>query len=339
MLILREEVKYLNEILSQSEIDNLINDLEMGDQETANDRAGDSERCVRPYDFKTANRFPKEQMRTINIVMQNYTQLLSNYFASALGNTCEIEILSIEELTFYEFNNALPSPVVLAIVNVEPFEGSIMMQVSAELADAVISRLFGGASTNTLTKKAFTEIELVIIERVIRQMLHFFDEAWTKVIKTRSKLERIETSSQFAQIVDINEPIAVITLSVKIGSDTGVISICLPHMALEPVAKQLNTRSWYSNSQGRKINPNSKAMGKKIYNTMVQLHAIFNDTTASVKDIAYLQVGDVIQLEHQLDEPLTVKVQNIPKFRADIGTNGLKYAIRITDVIKEKDEK
>jgi flagellar motor switch protein FliM len=157
----------------------------------------------------------------------------------------------------------------------------------------------------------FSEIELAIIERVIRQMLRFFDEAWEKVVKTRSHLERIETSSQFAQIVDINEPVAVITINAKIGADAGLISVCLPHMALEPVAKQMNTRSWYSR-QGNKAKANPDLMGKKIYSTMVELHAIFNDTSASVKDIAYLQVGDVIQLDHRLNEPITIKVQSMP---------------------------
>ena len=205
----------MSEILSQAEIDNLLNELALGDGKTAEDGVDDSAANVKPYDFKTANRFPKEQMRTINIVMQNYVQLLANYFTGALRNSCEIDILSIEELKYYEFTNALPSPIVLAIVDVDPLESSILMQLSAEIADAIISRLFGGASTNVLTKKVFTEIELVIIERVIRQMIHFLDEAWEKVVKTKSRLERIETSSQFAQIAHLNEPIAVYYLKCK----------------------------------------------------------------------------------------------------------------------------
>lgn len=328
----------MSEVLSQSEIDTLIYELAMGEKQASEEKLADDALNVRPYDFRTANRFPKEQMRLINIVMQNYAQLLANFFSGALRSACEFEILSIEELAFSEFNNALPNPIVLAIIGAEPFEGSIMMQLSAEISDAIISRLFGGVSTNTMSKKSFTEIELAIIERVIRQMLRFFDEAWEKVVKTRSHLERIETSSQFAQIVDINEPVAVITINAKIGSDAGLISVCLPHMALEPVAKQMNTRSWYAR-QGNKVNSNSDLMGKKIYSTMVELHAIFNDTTASVKDIAYLQVGDVIQLEHRLNDPITIMVQNIPKFRASIGTKGLKYAIKITDTIKGEEDK
>jgi flagellar motor switch protein FliM len=310
----------------------------MGEKQALEEGPADADLVAKPYDFRTANRFPKEQMRLINIVMQNYAQLLVNFFSGALRSACELEILSIEELTFSEFNNALPNPVVLAVIGAEPFDGSIMMQLSAELSDAVISRLFGGVSTNTMSKKTFTEIELAIIERVIRQMLRLFDEAWEKIVKTKSHLERLETSSQFAQIVDLNEPVAVITINAKIGSDAGIISVCLPHMALEPVSKQMNTRSWYV-SQGNKVNANSEQMGTKIYSTMVELHAIFNDTSASVKDIAYLQVGDVIQLDHRLNEPITIKVQNMPKFRATIGTKGLKYAVKITDTIKGEDDK
>ena len=138
---------------------------------------------------------------------------------------------------------------------------------------------FWGSGTNNDMKKAFTEIELAIVERVTRQLLHCFDEAWTKVIKIRSHLEHIETSSQFTQIVNINEPVAVISLNVKIGQDSGIISICLPHMALEPVAKQMNTRSWYSGAQSRKVAPNTKAMERKIQNTSIFIHTVFNDTS------------------------------------------------------------
>ena len=331
----------MSDILSQSEIDRLISELAAGDGAKCLAADEEDSLSVKPYDFRLANRFPKEQIRTINIVMQNFVQLLASYFTTALHSTSEIELLSIEELTFYEFNNALPSPLVLAVVSSPPLEGSILFHLSPEIADCVVSRLFGGHGTNnSQAKKAFTEIELAIIERVIRQMLVFFDEAWAKVIKFRSRLERIETSSQFAQIVDINEPVAVITLNVTMGTVSGVISICLPHMAIEPVAKQLNARLWYSGTKGKKVVPAAEDIEDKIYGTPVEIHAFFNDTSASAKDIACLQVGDVIQLEHKLNEPLTVKVQNIPKFHAFIGTKGLKYAVRVTDVIKgvEEDE-
>jgi flagellar motor switch protein FliM len=187
------------------------------------------------------------------------------------------------------------------------------------------------------SKRAFTVIELAILERVTRQMLHFFDEAWAKVIKLKSHLERLETSSQFAQIIDLNEATAVVTINVKIGEDSGVISVCLPHMSVEPVAKQLNTRSWFSGTQNRKVLPKSDYMQRRLFNSPITVYAVFNDTAATVKDIANLQVGDVIQLEHKVGVPLPVKLQHIPKFYASIGTKGKRYAVKIEEIIREEE--
>ncbi len=326
------------EILSQAEIDELINELAVGAVNEANEKQGDNLLHIKPYDFKTANRFPKEQIRTINIVFQNFTQLLANYFTGIFRVSCEMEVLSIEELTFNEFNNALGTPVVLAVFNAPPLDGSLLMQMSVEVVDAVIGRLLGGTSTKMDSKKTFTAIELSILERVIRQMFHNFDEAWTKVIKLKSNLERLETSSQFAQIIDLNEATAVVTINVRIGEDTGVISVCIPHMAIEPVAKQLNTRSWFSGTQNRKVMPKVDYLQKKVFNTSVPIYAVFNNTTATVSDIAKLQVGDVIQLEHKVGQPLIVKLQHIPKFHASIGRKGKKYAVKIESVLKGEDQ-
>lgn len=115
---------------------------------------------MKPYDFKTANRFPKEQIRTISIVMGSFMQLLSNYLTGILRVNCEVEALPIEELTFYEFNNALPSPAILAILTAPPMEGSLMMQMSSEVSDAIVSRLLGGVSATEENKKRSPRLNL-----------------------------------------------------------------------------------------------------------------------------------------------------------------------------------
>ena len=292
---------------------------------------------VKEYDFRTANRFPKEQMRTFHVVFETFGTLFSNRLSSILRVSCECEVLSIEECSYSEFNNSLPVPVVLAIMEAPPMYGSIIAQMSPEFAYMLISRLFGGGTAGENSKQ-FTEIELALVERVLRQAVGVFDEAWDKVVEISTQIDRIETSSQFAQITAPNEPVAVIILSIKMGEETGLMSVCIPHTAVEPVAQQLNTRMWYSGSARDTGDSEERAalLTNMLLHTPIPLTALFDQTFATVSDIVSLQIGDVIKLEHGVGQPLTVKVQHIPKFHATVGTLGSRYALQIVDVIKEE---
>jgi len=328
----------LSEILSQSEIDELLNTLMAGDSGSSSEPAeGSNAMKVREYDFRTANRFPKEQMRTFHVVFETFSQLFSNKLSSILRVSCECEILSIEECSYSEFNNSLPAPVVLAIVDAPPMYGSLVFQMSPEFAYMLISRLFGGGAAGENSKQ-FTEIELALVERVLRQSTAVFDEAWDKVISLSTQVERIETSPQFAQVTAPNDPVAVIILNITMGEETGLVSICIPHTAIEPISQQLNTRMWFSSGardDGRKEERTAMLTGK-LLQTPIPVTAFFERTPATVSDIVNLQIGDVIKLDHGVDHPLTINVQHIPKFKATIGTLGQRYAMQIVDVIKEE---
>ena len=174
---------------------------------------------------------------------------------------------------------------------------------------------------------------------MLRQAVGVFDEAWDKVIELSTQIDRIETSSQFAQITAPTEPVAVIIINVKMGEEAGLMSICIPHTAIEPVAQQLNTRMWYSGSarDDDRSEERTAILTAKLMRTPIPLTAFFDQTSATVHDIVSLQIGDVIKLDHAVEQPLTIRVQHIPKFHASVGTMGSKYALQIVDVIKEEE--
>jgi len=202
----------------------------------------------------------------------------------------------------------------------------------------LISRLFGGGTTGENTKQ-FTEIELALVERVLRQQCSVFDEAWDKVIELSMQIDRIETSPQFAQITAPNEPVAVVIVNITMGEETGLMSICIPQTAIEPVAQQLNTRMWFSSGirdDGRG-EERMAALTGMLMHTPIPMTAYFEQTPATVQDIVNLQIGDVIKLDHAVDIPLTINVQHIPKFKATIGTLGHKYAMQVVEVLTEEE--
>lgn len=324
-------------ILSQNEIDELLSVLTSGQDVAAEAPEPEPEAKVRVYDFRTANKFSKEQIRTLHFIYDNYASRLSTFLSGTLRVICEAEVLSIEEQTFSELSNSMPSPVVASIISMPPLQGSSLFWVSPAVAYEIISRLLGGTGEKQAIDKSFTEIELSIMERVIKSMLSIMNEAWEKINKVNAHLERIETSPQYVQIVSANEPIAIITMKVSIGETTDIINICLPHVALQPIAKQLVMQTWYSDSQRHVQSSNGNEVGRNLSGVYLTLNVVFNETKATVKDILNTEVGDVIQVDHNINAPVTVKVEHIPKFRGFVGMQGSNYAVKVTDILKEEE--
>lgn len=328
------------EILSQSEIDELLVALASGGAPAQEEPAPEeAQQQVRAYDFRTASKFSKEQMRMLHFIFENYAGRLGTFLSGSLRARCAVDLISIEEQTFSEFSNSLPSPAFIAILNMPPLSGSSLLELSTGVAYEIVGRLLGGnGNFEHLGGKSFTEIELNILNRVCTQMLSIMCESWARITPMQVEIERVETNIQFAQIVVSSEPIAIITLAVSIGGVSDIINICIPQPALQPIAAKMTMRLWY-NAPGAvertQASPLRPEVNARINATPVALRAAFNPTGATISDLLSLQVGDVIRLEHPIHRGITLMVEHIPKFRGVLGQRGNHLAVKITELIRE----
>jgi flagellar motor switch protein FliM len=322
-------------VLSQAEIDQLLKDIVSGNERVEVEKKGNN---IKRYDFKTANKFTKEQIRAISIVYRSFGYSLSNYFVGMLRAACDAEVLSIEEMSFNEFNNSVPTPAVIAIINSVSLPSSIIIQLSKKISYSIIKSVLGGTREVNSEGRQFTEIELAILERVVSQMLRIHDDSWSKMFEFKSTLERIETSMQFAQIVDLNEAVLMVTLNMTIGNESGIIGLCLPHQALEPFMKTLRTRFVYSGRMPKKQTGPSDSIISSLKNSDIVVSCEFNTTEATTRDILSLSVGDVIMLQHKINEPLILKCQQIPKYYVSVGTIKNHLAVKIINNIMGEED-
>jgi flagellar motor switch protein FliM len=325
------------EVLSQNEIDQLFHAISSGES-FAEEIFEDIEQKVRIYDFSKANKFSKEQMRTLHIIYEALSRQMSTYFSGTLRTLCEINVVSVEEQIFKEFNNSLPTPVVLALMSMQPLQGSLLLSISPVVAYGIINRLFGGQGKTGESDRTFTEIELAVLERIIRQFLPLMVEPWDKITKVDPVLERLETSSQFTQIINLNEAVAIITMQLKTTDIDGFISFCIPHIAIESIAKQLTTTLMFSGKiHTRVLGDNTHVIKRRILDTSLTIMAILAETTMTVEDILSLRLGDVIQLDNTMSEEVKIKVEHLTKAYGKLGVRNNKYAIKLTKILREED--
>lgn len=325
----------MGEVLSQNEIDSLLKALSSGELDV--DEIKDkNEKQVKDYDFARPAKFSKEHLRTLEIIFEHYGRLLSTNLPVYLRKNVQVEVMNSEAVTYSEFSNSLSNPVLLGIVNFAPLNGSIIIEIGENLGYTIVDRMLGGKGAPLERPRDFSEIELLIVERIFNVVVNLLIEPWENVCELEPRLERIETNSQFAQIISPTEMIALVTLNIKIGEVEGLINICLPYITLESVMDKLNTKYWYSSLQEKDEQEYSETIEALISRAPMPVKVALGNSTISVNDFLGLQRGDIIRLDTKVDEELNVYVGNIKKFTALPGATGDNYAVRITSVIREE---
>ena len=224
----------------------------------------------------------------------------------------------------------------MGIIDFSPLNGNAVMDFAPALGYAIIDRLLGGTGATMEKKRDFSEIELTILERIISICIDLLREPWQNVVELRPRLEKIETNSQFAQIISPSEMIAIVTLNLKIGDVEGLMNICLPYITLEPVMDKLNTKYWYSTMQDKQESVYEEQIESLIANAVIPLKAVLGTSSITVSDFANLLKGDIIKLDSGIEDELTVYVGNIGKFKALPGSAQDNYAVRVTSIIREE---
>ena len=324
----------MGEVLSQNEIDSLLAALSSGEID-ADDMNESSEKQVKNYDFKRPTKFSKEHLRTLEIIYEHYGRLLSTSLHIYLRKNVQISVASSETVIFSEFSNALSNPVILGIVNFSPLGGTVIVELAAQLGYTMIDRMLGGAGEPLEKNRDFTEIEMTIVEKMMVLFMQLMREPWKNVVDLDPLMERIETNSQFAQVIAPNDMIAIVTLNMKIGDVEGFMNVCLPFFTLESVMDKLNTKYWYATLQEHKEEDLEEHIEAMIRRVDVPIKAVLGSTRISVSDFVNLQVGDIIRLNSEIEQDLNIYVGNIKKFTALPGSSKDKYAVRVTSVIRE----
>jgi flagellar motor switch protein FliM len=329
-------VVIVGDVLSQNEIDALLEQLTKDDKEVAATTTSHSA-APRKYDFAHPSKFSKEQLRTLENVFESFSRTVSSFLTGYLRTPVHMEVASSEQLLYKDFNLALMNPVVLAMTEWPPLKGTVMMELSNNMGYAIIDRILGGPGFGLKAMRDFSEIETILLARVMTQVMSYLPAAWEKMIKIKPRLERLETNSQFAQIMAPNDMVALVVIRIKIGSAEGHLNFCLPHLVLEPIMDKLKTSYWFNLHEADDKEVYKQHLEETLEKARVPVSAVIGKTTLMVNDIVNLQKGDVLKLDSYVNSDLEIMVGNLLKFYAKPGTVRGRYAFQISTFIDREE--
>lgn len=284
---------------------------------------------IRSYDFRRPNKFNKDLLRTLVMVHDNFARLLQNFFSAGLRTRVQVMVRNTTQYSYAEFTQLLPNPVLLANLRLNPLPGVSMLEMSQNVAYAIVDRVLGGAVSDYQPQRALTEIELGVIQRTISDMLMPLAEAWRNIAEIEPVLEGIETNPAFIQSEAPAEVVAAVTLGVQIGEHMGHVTLALPYSSVEPVLSKLSPHTWLEVERNL-TGGEAERIRTSVENALLRLRACLGDgTRIRVGDFMALKVGDVIPLNATVNTDIPVYVGNRLTFYGRAGVVGNRLSIQI----------
>jgi len=235
------------EVLSQDEIDQLLTAINAGNAEPEDYKPAANSRKIKIYDFKRPDKFSKEQIRTVSIIHETFSRLSTTCLSAQLRSMVHVHVASVDQLTYEEFIRSIPTPTTLAIINLDPLKGNVILEIDPAITFSIIDRICGGTGEGNKSQHELTDIEQSIMEGIIVRLLANIREAWYHILDLRPRLGQIDTNPQFAQIVSPTEMVVLVTLETKVGDVEGMMNFCIPYITIEPIINKLSAAFWYGN--------------------------------------------------------------------------------------------
>ncbi|WP_321778725.1 flagellar motor switch protein FliM [Sulfurimonas sp.] len=327
------------DILSQEEIDALLDVVE-DEGEDVFESGEDSllpQRQVTLYDFKRPNRVSKEQLRAFRGVHDKMARSLASQISSIMRSIVEIQLHSVDQMTYGEFLMSLPNPTSFNVFSVKPLEGSGVIEINPSIAFPMLDRLLGGKGEPFDASREFSDIELSLFETILRVMMSTLKEAWGPVMEVYPNVESKESSPNVVQIVAQNEIVVMVVMEIIIGHSSGMMNICYPVISLEPILPKLASRDLMLNETSSKKSRNTE-LQVLLGGAKVTVEANLGNAEFTMKDVLELQIGDVVKLSNAADDIVSLSIDGKARFNGKIGLRRFRKSIQITQVIDtEKD--
>lgn len=347
-----------NKILSQAEIEALLAGEALGEEDEAGAAVADVEAApveiplgapampspaamVRPskpaklYDFRRPDKFSKEHLRSLRILHESFARMLGSALTSYLSAGVQVRLTMLEQGTYDEYIQSLPTPTVIYVVGLAPLPGQAVVELNLPVARVLIDRLLGGSGAPPHRAAEMTEIELALLKTIGQFILSSLREAWTNVVPLRPTMQEPVLSPELAQFATMAEATVMLVLEVSLFRTTGTISMCIPYQVLQPVLESLTSQVWFGGGgTARGASDDTRTqMSDRIGQVTLPITAELGQTELTVRALLELREGQVLRLNTSANGPLPVRVDDQVKFLGQAGLNGKNLAIQIVRTV------
>lgn len=283
------------------------------------------------YDFRSPNRFSREQFRALQMANETYARQLATVLSTTLRVVAHCSLTNVSQTTYDEYSTSLPNPSLLAVLDFHPLQGGGLFQLPMDIVMGVIDRLLGGPGNgDDQPIRPLSDIESGLVSRLVQRMISELTYAYESLAPIRGSVQSLESDAQFLQLGAPSDPIVVAEFEVKIGDQVATATLGIPLQTLQPLLDTL-TQKPVLELTGAQAQA-AEELKARMTEVPVNVTVAFRPISLTSREVLELEVGDILSLRHSTKQPLTLSADGVPVATAVPGSHGHRLACQIVTV-------
>ena len=318
------------DILSQDEIDALLNGVDGGDVETDTEEEID-DGTAKGYDFNSQDRIVRGRLPTLEMINERFARNFRVSLFNVLRRSPEISVEGIEMMKFGEYIHTLFMPSNMNMVKMNPLRGTVLFVLNPKLVYSLVDNFFGGSGRfhTKIEGRDFSATEMRIVMNVLEEIFGDMQKAWKPVMDIDYKYMNSEVNPQFANVVSPSEVMIISNFHVDLDGGGGSLQIALPYSTIEPIREMLDAgmQSDASDTDERWV----MSLRDELTTAPVEITSILTTKEITLRDVLAMQVGDIVPVD--ISEHVVAKVEGVPVLKARFGESRGNCALKVEEIL------
>ncbi|RRJ98004.1 flagellar motor switch protein FliM [Opitutaceae bacterium TAV4] len=282
---------------------------------------------VEAYDFRNPVFLSEVELRRLRLLHDEFIRHLGSRIALFLRMECTFRMTRLTTLTHVKFTESLPAPSHICLFKADPLPGIGVLTINPRLALTIVDRMLGGRGHSVTADRHLTEIEIALLEDMLTLLLEEWCIQWKAGPELHPQIVGHENNGCFLQTSARDAVMLVLALDVNFGDCTGALNLAVPYYMIETVVRDLQARRHQDNAPAAR--PDATGWKPVYEHIALPVRAEWPVFEASLREIASLRVGDVLELPAGILDDTRVLLAGAEKFTGTVGVEGDRVAVKI----------
>ena len=280
------------------------------------------------FDFRRPDRIPKSQVRAIHLLHDTFVRNLVSSLSAYLRSYLTVNLVSVEQLSYAEFLDGLPSPTCIVSLGLSPYDGNGVLELNPSLVFPILEMLLGGTGKSSVSiQRDLTEIEQRLLDGLFRIILQDLREAWKAVTNVDFTIESMETEPQLLHLLAPNEAVVSIGIEVRIGESVGMMNIAMPSIVIKMMRQKFD-QQWSVRKTHASVAEQARVL-RVLRRAALTVEAVMDGATLTMEDLLELKEGNLLLFDFPVTRALDLTINGSPRFTAHVVSTGRKRACQV----------